>query len=76
MTHATYFDARVIQQEGDYPKVTLVADVTLLNTHKVKSIDLEAIKQAIERVLDWEAVNYVGEFKVEPPVSENGSGRD
>lgn len=43
MTHTTYFDARVIQQEGDYPKVSLVADVMLLNTRKVKSIDLEAI---------------------------------
>lgn len=48
MTHATYFDARVIQQEGDYAKVTLVAEVTLLNTRKVKNIDLEAIKAAIE----------------------------
>ena len=71
MTHATYFDARVIQQEGDYPKVSLAADVMLLNTRKVKSIDLDAIKQAIERVLDGEAVKYVGESKVEPPVSKN-----
>lgn len=59
MTHATYFDARVIQQEGDYPKVTLVADVTLLNTRKVKSIDLEAAQRAIEQVLDGSAVEYV-----------------
>lgn len=58
MTHATYFDARVIQQEGDYPKVTLVADVTLLNTRKVKSIDLEAVQRAIEQVLDGSAVEY------------------
>ena len=58
MTHTTYFDARVIQQEGDYAKVTLVADVTLLNTRKVKSIDLDATRAAIERVLDEEAVVY------------------
>lgn len=58
MTHATYFDARVIQQEGDYPKVSLVADVTLLNTRKVKSIDLEAVRMVIEKVLDDGAVEY------------------
>ena len=61
MTHTTYFDARVIQQEGDYPKVTLVADVTLLNTRKVKSIDLEAVQRAIERVLDDGAVEYASQ---------------
>lgn len=61
MTHATYFDARVIQQEGDYPKVTLAADVTLLNMRKVKSIDLEAIQKAIERVLDDGAVEYASQ---------------
>lgn len=58
MTHTTYFDARVIQQEGDYPKVTLVADVTLLNTRKIKNIDLEAVQRAIEQVLDDGAVEY------------------
>ena len=61
MTHSTYFDARVIQQEGDYAKVTLVADVTLLNTRKVKSIDLEAVQRAIERVLDDGAVEYASQ---------------
>lgn len=71
MTHTTYFDTRVIQQEGDYAKVTLVADVMLLNTRKVKSIDLEAIKAAIEKVLDGEAVKYADNGKVEPPVSKN-----
>lgn len=61
MTHTTYFDARVIQQEGDYVKVTLVADVTLLNTRKVKSIDLEAVQRAIEQVLDGSAVEYASQ---------------
>lgn len=61
MTHTTYFDARVIQQEGDYPKVTLVADVTLLNTRKVNSIDLESVQRAIERVLDDGAVEYASQ---------------
>lgn len=61
MTHTTYFDARVIQQEGDYPKVTLVADVTLLNTRNVKSIDLEAVQRTIEQVLDVGAVEYASQ---------------
>lgn len=61
MTHTTYFDARVIQQEGDYPKVTLVADVMLLNMRKVKSINLEAVQRAIERVLDDDAVVYASQ---------------
>lgn len=61
MTHTTYFETRVIQQDADYPKVSLVAEVMLLNARKVKSIDLEAIKAAIEKVLDSDAVKYEGE---------------
>ena len=58
MTHATYLDTRVEQQEDCFPKVAIVAEVTLLNTRKVKSIDLEAVRMAIEKVLDDGAVEY------------------
>lgn len=61
MTHATYLDTRVEQQEGCFPKVAIVAEVMLLNMRKVKSINLEAIKAAIEKVLDDGAVEYASQ---------------
>lgn len=74
-THTQYFNVETVEQEGAFPTVKICAEVLLLKMRKVKSIDLEAIQQAIERVLDGEAVNYAGKSKVEPPVVEIGSGR-
>lgn len=68
MTNTTYFDLRVKQQDGYYPKVSLVADATLLNTRKVKSIDLEAVQRAIEQVLDGSAVEYASQNRA---IAEN-----
>ena len=46
-THTQYFNVETVEQDGAFPTVKICAEVTLLNTRKVKSIDLEAIKAAI-----------------------------
>lgn len=70
-THTQYFNVETVEQEGAFPIVKICADVLLLKMRKVKSINLEAIKAAIEQVLDGEAVKYTDNGKVEPPVSES-----
>lgn len=62
-THTLYFNVETVEQEGAFPTVKICADVLLLKMRKVKSIDLEAVQKAIEKVLDGEAVKYVGESK-------------
>lgn len=71
-THTQYFNVETVEQEGAFPTVKICAEVLLLKTRKVKNIDLEAIKMAIEKVLDGEALEYTDKGKVEPPVSKNG----
>ena len=62
-THTQYFNVETVEQYGAFPTVKICADIVLLKMRKVKSIDLDAIQQAIERILDGEAVNYVGVSK-------------
>lgn len=57
-THTQYFNVETVEQEGAFPTVKICAEVLLLKMRKVKSIDLEAVQKAIEKVLDDGAVEY------------------